>query len=509
MPAAKTPDKDKPAPTPDPEPAPEKIEGQEPGTDADGAASLPPEPEPEPPKSGKDDPLLKALFDNLKEPEIKKVKEEEDPDAGKQASGQAGEQKTPDDEKETKPEGEGANPPQDAPPAETKPKRKKKAAVLTAPEPVLAPPVEQDQEHDQEQETKPDVDADYIAGLTEEQQEELAEAEWAEKNLGDKHKGRRKQLLDFYRKLDASHEKLLKEKPDRTFGDDDDEFQSVLKTKPMVSSTEQRKIIRGRAEEGAIVKVRSENEGRLAEIERATRKLELTPKVEQFVEQWTEGVDELLLEPGKGADGKETESPFKTVLEAIQKDPETALEEFPLEAKVIQKEADHGRALAREMALFNQGVGKFDAKNPLHNELAKWITREGQIFKERGGDARNRDGKKFVTREEYVQLARQGKAGDVWTFSDEDTFGMLANRTRRRIETGIRQVEETAKQFGFEKRAKKVSASNGKNATEAGRAPEPPAPKAAPKASKGAAAARPAMKAGESEIDIVAIRGLK
>jgi hypothetical protein len=485
--------KDEPKPTPDPA-APEGGAAPEPEHD--------PEPEPEPPKSGKDDPLLAALFDNLKEPEIKKV---EDPEP----------EPEPDPKPEPKPEGgEPAAKPE--PPAEPPAKKKKKAAVLTAPEPtsvVATAPPAPEIEPDPAPEPKEDPDAAYIAGLTEEQQEELAEAEWAEKNLGERHKGRRKQLIDFYRTLDASHSKLLKDKPDRTFDENDEEFQAILKRKPVISGVDQRKIIKGMAKSEALAEARTESEGRLAEIERTTRKLELTPKVEEFVEQWTEGVDELLLEPAKGADGKEVESPFKTVMEAIQKDPEAALEEYPLEAKVIQKEAEHGRALAREMALFNQGVGRFDEKNPLHMELSEWITREGQIFKEKGGEARVRDGKKFVTRAEYIALARQGKVADVWTFSDEDTFAMLANRTRRRIEAGIRQVETTAKQFGFEKRPKKNSASAGneppKGGTPATRPPDPPAPKATPRPSKGAAAPKPAVKPGESEIDIVAIRGLR
>jgi hypothetical protein len=435
----------------------------------------PPETPPEP-VAGKDDPLLSVLLKVLSdEPDIKKEKEPDDePPADP----------PPADPKDKKADNE---PPADPPPADPKPKKKKKSAVLNE-EPAAPAPAAPDPEP--EPDPEPDKDAEYVSKLDEEQQEELREAEWAEGNLGEKHKGRRKQLLDWYRKLDATYEKLQKDNPQRTFGADDSEFQDFLKSKPAVSPMEQRKIMRGMAAEDAEQRVNRSQNDKLQELDRKTRRLEVEPHVNEFVEEWTEGVDELLL-------GKEPDkSPLKPVLDLMQKDPKKADEEFGLEANVIREEASRGRELAKEYALFANAVAKYDPKNPSHMELNQFISEQGRVFAERGGDARVRDGKQFVTREHYGQMVSQVNAGKlkpaelqkVWTFSHDDVFGMLAQRTRVKILNGIKAVEEQAKRYGFER--KKKNSADAEKTTDAPPAdpkPDSGLPPATPKLSKGAA----------------------
>ena len=151
--------------------------------------------------SGKDDFLLGVLLKDMKPeiPEIKTVSEEET------EAPQSGEPK-PQPAKEP------------AATVEEKPKRKKKASLIRELDAPLAPPVITPSEPAPTAQVgapSTDPDEEYVKGLTSDQQEELAEAEYAQKLYGETYKGRRKALLKWYRELDATATRLLAEDPER------------------------------------------------------------------------------------------------------------------------------------------------------------------------------------------------------------------------------------------------------------------------------------------------------
>ncbi len=430
-----------------------------------------------------DDPLLESLMVDLGEKKIEPVPEPETTDDGRQ---------TTDDSKDKKPEPK----PDDKAP---EPKKKKSKILDKAPLPELgtdqggaaAPP------HPAAAAPAapaPNPDEEYVKGLPDEVRDEIAEAQWAEKNLGEKYKGRAKKLIDWYRTHDTKASELRTAKPDRTFGEDDEDYQSLLKTKPRFDALDYKKIQRGMIEENVTEKVRKESEGKLAEVERKQKEIELKPAIDSVVSEFTTGLTSLLDDK---ADWRKT----------IKERPDAAAE-FKMEESIREAKTAEAADLAREYTRFANQLSPFDASNPKHKWLLDFINRNGEYHAAHGGDARVRDGKTFVPRLKWAELARTNPEAlkNHWTFSHRDVLTILALNTQADIERAIETERNRLKELGFERKPKAPSAQPPK--------PDPQPlnpPKAKPTPAKGAAEA-PKPKVGQTQadtgIDVIATLGL-
>jgi hypothetical protein len=335
------------------------------------------------------------------------------------------------------------------------------------------------------------ADEEYIQGLTEEQKLELQEAEFAEAKLGDKHKGRRKQLLDFYRKVDEAA---------RTHAPDTEEFRKVLEAKPAMSLPDQRQVIRAMAEENARKSVRESVDPEIADIKMRQKRIEAAPQVESVVSQFGKGLHDLVVE----------EEALKPVAELIAtKGLDAVKAEMPhmaLEAQVIHDENVRAKTLAREYTLFANRLQAFNPQNPDHVWLSQFIASQGEHFKRTGGNSLvNGAGQRFVTRAEYGAMEPKERAKH-FTFTHKQVLEMLALNAKAEVTERIKEEDARARSMGYErKKAEKL--------------PETPKPNADPKPieaartrarpSPGAAAAGGRKPANADGIDVVSTLGLK
>lgn len=394
----------------------------------------PPEDPPAEPTDAMDSPMMESFKDDFKEllgeedpPEIKPV--EEVPAVEKVLDAAPGTEVPP------------VDPPADPPKAV----RKKLKIVDDAPPAPVEPPAPTTAV------TPPppaeDPDAGYIAGLSDEQKDELAEADFAERELKGKYVGMKKRLLDSYKAVD----KFVQDNPEAK--PEDEEFQKVIKAKPTLSPVDARKVIRGMATEEAVQKLAATNttSSELADVKQRQRALEEEPKVAAIVEQVGDGVHTLML----------ADADLKPVAEIVgSKGLAEAVKEYPLEAPIIHEENIRAKALSREYVKFAKGLQKFDASNEAHVELNKFIGDQGEHFKRNGGPRTTVNGRTFLTRAEYGTLAKTMPdiASKHWTFSHEQVTDMLAYSARENAKARIKFEEEQAKARGFERRKPSVSA---------------------------------------------------
>lgn len=478
--------------------------GDTPDTKPDDKAD-PPEP-----VEGKNDPLLSALFRDLEDPENREIKPAEEPDPE--------DEKPADDNKPTdKPAVEPGDKPAEPADQTASPKKKKKVTILKSPVVTEPEPTQVAQEPTPAPTTTPtpattpaDPDADFVASLNEEQRDELAEAEWAEKNLGEKFKGRRKQLVEFFKKVDDAVQK----NPNRTLGDDDEEFQAILKTRPVFDKPTSKKIILGLAKETARDGLKTEiaeQDVKLAEIQLEQRRIKEKPEVDNIVGEFAAGVASLLEDVPEG----NKDDTIKTIAEVskrMRENPTQAAEEHPGEVEAIKDAIQRGKALAQDYTMFARKLSKFDATNENHKWLLDFVNREGEALASHGGEVTVKvvGGVKqtFLPRAKFAELQRKDPdaARKHWTFSHRDVLEMIAMNTTAEAAATIKADMEWAQRRGYTKAAKGKSGETPKPTED----PKPTTgPKAKPTPAKGPGADKGGKVAATSGINVVGVLGMR
>lgn len=302
-----------------------------------------------------------------------------------------------------------------------------------------------------------DADADYIATLTADQREELREAEVAER-LFPERKGFKKALVEHFRKFDAQAEALIDADPQRTLDENDAEFVKLKSTRPTLRPHEAKKVQRQIGTDEAKADVDAAVAPKLADIEQNQRRIELTPKIEAWVDgPFIAGVKALV-----------TSDPKSLVADAAkliaEKGFDEASKQFPLEANVLREEGNFARARAAQFLLLKNQAIKFDPKNEIHTNVANFIKSECDLFAKNGGKLKVKDGRTFLPRAEFNQMCGSNVAEGAtfnpqtwatksyWTFTDSEIVDFLALNTKNRIEGRVNFELERAKANGFVRR---------------------------------------------------------
>ena len=376
-----------------------------------------------------------------------------------------------------------------------------------------------------------DPDEEYVKGLTDEQREELIEAEHAEKLFPDRYRGRRKAMIAWYRSFDTQVTDLMRQDPARKLDDSDEEFTKLTGTKPSIMAAHSKKVQRAIGEEQAVSRVQQQYEPELAEIRRRQEEIDYRPTAERLVGQFQAGVEELvsarttsLLQvrrsassppspPRPTASGRSEmpSSPRKPRLRQLQAQ---IAESYTLEKTIFEEERGRAANMTREALMFSKGLRSYDPKNQAHRELLDFINTQGREFATKGGDLRVRDGRMFLPREQYVPLARSNpaEANKYWTWGDRDLVELLAFDAKARMENRISQAEIVAKRMGFQRVRAGVSAAAPKAAGSAAPRKEPKPinpPKAAPKAVRGMNAPAPTSEPAGNGINPSEVLGLR
>lgn len=299
-----------------------------------------------------------------------------------------------------------------------------------------------------------DPDADYVAGLSADQQEEIKLAEYAETKMPELLKGKRAETLAYYRKVDkfvAEHQDLQPDSPEFT--------QFLEANKPKWTAQMKRKVERMQISEEVANTTREqvlkELRPDIEATKRRVREQELAPVISQAVEQFEE-----MVTTAPEADKDAVVIPVEVVNLINEKGYEAAAAEYPLEAPIFNSMKN----AAQEYLRLSNGLTQFDPSNQVHAWLGNFVEQQGQIWK--ANPESSAGGKQFLTLSEYAQqVTRDPKsASNFYTFDASNVLTMLNLQANQTYRTQIRAAESS-----LARRAKKGVA-----------APAQPAPSAIP-----------------------------
>jgi hypothetical protein len=352
--------------------------------------------------------------------------------------------KKPKEEVETE-KPETVKPTETAPVPETKPTVRKKVPQPTIVTEVVAPtPAPAKLEPKPEDTTKPAFDEEYVKTLTPEQQDEVALARFAESKGKT---GIATQFVDYFKKVD----KYLAENPDAT--PDSEEFTKYLKdNRPKWSEADRRKVERQMVTEEAVKAAKAELEPVIQEDRRKLREMETRPIIDQSIAE----LEESITAKPEG----DLQQVDKAALDLIkEKGYEAAVEEFPVEAPIIQGTIN---ATRRWMEL-SRGLKLVDLNDPTDAWLVQFISTEGKKLAAGPKELQVIDGRQFLPLDQFMDISRKNpqEAAKHWTFSDDMIKDMLANRAVLHINNEIKKLERS----GFKREAKKVSTTPGTQQT--------------------------------------------
>lgn len=308
------------------------------------------------------------------------------------------------------------DPPPVEPPAYTPPS----ADDLQDPAPADPPP--------------PAVNPDDVDLLPQER-EELELLDFAEENMkGDKFKGVGKKMRKFFKAHREYIAEKVEEDPDWEPDPKEDEKYGrwLKKNRPDLSDRDIRSIERAIDRKEAVDEARKEFQPVYDEL----HKLKTEPLVAKKTKAFAD--DAASLAPADMAE---------LVKDGIGK----IAEEYPMEHEVISEISKGATQYVREyLDVFHQ-IKPFDSNNPTHTGLSKFIEDSGAAFEAKGGTARVRDGKSFVSLSKFNALSAKGQGAAYWTFSDDDVVNLIKDATKTQISAKI--AEERKRMEVYMKRA--------------------------------------------------------
>lgn len=253
----------------------------------------------------------------------------------------------------------------------------------------------------------PADDKEFEAGLVEGEQQMLADARYAEKMDSTKYRG----LGDKVKNFIKAHTKYLEDHPD--IEENDPAYQKfLLDHRPGLTPTQVREIEEHRIGE----RVSGPTNQRIGNLEHELFVRDENPKIENFANETyrqlaREGLPAEIAAEIKKADGKLTPEIQQKYTDEL----EIAHTIFTLAAndlKVFRQLTTRNPATKRSLV-------EFDEKNPQHTRITQMIAELCVAFRDTGGAELQRNGKWFVTRDEWNQLDPARRDG-FWTFTNPE-----------------------------------------------------------------------------------------
>jgi len=401
-----------------------------------------------------------------------------------------------------------------APTAPAEPKKKKqKFSVVKTPEivePVEQPPAAAAPPAPPAPDTD---DAAYIQTLSEEQQDELYEAEVAERLEPVKYKGMKKKLVDFFRRFDKEVPEIQAKEPGVVL-EENDQFKVLVKAKPALDHITVKKVNREIGSESGAKKATSALKPQMEEMQGTQRRLELKPKFEAFVkDQFKPGINVLI--------ESDEQSPLAEAFKVIKEKgvDEAKKDGYKLEAAIYDEEIKMAGTRAEKFLLFKNNAFPMDQAKPdpdivfvmemVENEgraVADYEAKHGRIVDK---------ARKFLPRSEFIAMLRTNPAENAtldrvnWktksfcTMTDIVILDSLARNAKMSIEKRIKHADETAEAAGYVRQTRNKT-------SPATTAPKPAPveispPRSTPTASVGAGKPTPPAPEAVPGIDLLAI----
>lgn len=268
------------------------------------------------------------------------------------------------------------------------------------------PKVKEQREADEQRKRE---EQEFVDGLTEQQKEELALAQFAE---GKGKKGAYASTIEYYRKLDAA----LQEHPD--WNADSEELaawikENQVKWTPGERQKIERDMIRDQATRDAVEITRREREQKDREILEAVESPKIEARVQQTITRLTTPDEK---------DKNTATIPPEAVKVLREKGYEEAEKLFSEEAPIIQGAINSVTAWER----LASGVDKFNREDPVHQYIAQVLRSEYETMAKSPETVRVVGGKEFLPIPQYQAIVQQNPEArnKYWTF----TRGMVSDR---------------------------------------------------------------------------------
>lgn len=336
-----------------------------------------------------------------------------------------------------------------APEPEKKVKVKKREAA-PAPEPEPAPAPTPAPAATPEAPKNPD--AEFEAGLLEEEQEQLALARYAEKSDPVKYKGYGARVTKYLK----DHQDYLQKHPEALQpGTEGAEAykQWLDKANPALPPREARRLEINMAAEKISEQKNREQDEKFAELHDENFRREAEPRIRQETDQFFNK----LVEEAVPAD-------FAKL--AKEKGIEEAKKQFPMEYRVsaeILTETAGDVEMLKKITTPNPRTGRmlqtFDRNNAQHARIYQFMKEQGDNFKNgypgetpqqmaarRAAQVQN--GKRFLTRDEYYTLKPEQRA-PYWTFNIDQIIAMHGAAARDRIAARLKTEHEMREKEGW------------------------------------------------------------
>jgi hypothetical protein len=313
-----------------------------------------------------------------------------------------------DDGEETAPEPEKKEPEKPAAP-KTVVKRAVNPVEMPAAPPV-APQPQQPAVVPPQPTAEPPVNPPDKLELTEEQEELLEVARFAETAAIPALTGKAKELENYFAKLKT----FTEANPDLT--EDDDQFRQFVQThQPSISPTAINRARREMTLAEAEARAKKGFDAELAKIRQENHRLASQPGIEKQVEAVKEDLSKM----------KVGDDALDEVIKAIAENPEAAAEAHPIEAPIITRTL----GLARTYLEINSRVSPYNPDNPEHAKVSNFIFSQADFLKGQPPEKQLRGGKRFADPAEYAQLENQRPdlLHQYWTFTPQDVLKMLSH----------------------------------------------------------------------------------
>jgi hypothetical protein len=316
------------------------------------------------------------------------------------------------------------------PPAEERPLKVRKPAPPKRPDlPLATPPAATPPPAQPAAAAAPQAsDEEFEKGLIDGERQMLDDARYAEKANPVKYKG----LGDRVKNYLKDHQKFLDDNPD--ISEDDPSYKKWMKEhRPAMSASDMREISEHRIAE----KARGPVDQRVTELEHERR-------VQEIYTQLTKDA----LPDDLAAAIKEKGGLTKEIQEEFSEELEVANHVFSLvtddlkEFSRLTTKSKSGRPLA------TFATDKSDPKFEQHERLLKLVSDQCENFKATGGADLQRNGKWFVTRDEWAQID-PARRGEFWTFTNDEIVKRALAGVKGAIKQVIEHKREDLKKRGY------------------------------------------------------------
>lgn len=329
-------------------------------------------------------------------------------------------------------------------PVEAPPPIPKKSDLKPAPtEPAVAKP----------EPVKKDDDADFEKDLLDDERTLLEDAREAEKRLGPKYAGQGAKMTAFLKEAAKKSEAAQK-------GDiDADDYRDwYAKNLPKIGAKDFRELERARIREDVAKdfepKLMEEKHARWAESEAPKIKAKGDALYAQLVQAALP--EEMAKAIKDRTDGINPATDRAKYIEAVN----SVAQDFRLEHEITESVVQAATADLEEfqrLTTVNPATRKalveFNPNNPQHDRVLKIVSDVCEKFKQSGDPGIRRDGKWFVTREEWTNMD-PSQRGQFWTFSNDEliqrAMGNVKNVVAQAVTT---QRERLEKHYGFKRSA--------------------------------------------------------